>query len=156
AWHISIDPAQPTLSADLVRPANFLPPPPDATPHKESTETTHFSIVDKDGNAVSSTTPLNGGYGNGITVDGLGFLLNNEMDDFTSKVGVPNMFGLIQSSANAIAPGKRPLSAMTPTILTTPGHWYKPGKHRYVMGTPGCATIITTVVNDIISPMHND
>ena len=77
------------------------------------------------------------------------------MDDFTSKVGVPNVYGLIQSSANSIAPGKRPLSAMTPTIITTPGHWYKPGKLAYVMGTPGGSTIMTTVANDIISTIDN-
>jgi gamma-glutamyltranspeptidase/glutathione hydrolase len=77
------------------------------------------------------------------------------MDDFTSKIGVPNMFGLIQSSANSIAPGKRPLSAMTPTIVTTHGHWYKRGKLAYVMGTPGGSTIITTVANDIISAIDN-
>jgi gamma-glutamyltranspeptidase / glutathione hydrolase len=88
-------------------------------------------------------------------VEGLGFLMNNEMDDFTSKIGVPNMFGLIQSSANSIAPGKRPLSAMTPTILTTRGHWYKRGHLAYVMGTPGGSTIITTVANDIISTVDN-
>jgi len=155
AWRASIDPNKPTPSKDLVRPTGFMPPPPSATQTKESTETTHFSIVDKDGNAVSSTTTLNGGYGSGVTIEGLGFLMNNEMDDFTSKVGVPNVYGLIQSSANAIAPGKRPLSAMTPTILTTPGHWYKRGKLAYVMGTPGGATIITTVANDIISTVDN-
>ena len=132
-----------------------MPPPPQSTPVKEPTQTTHFSIVDAEGNAVSSTYTLNGGFGSGVTVEGLGFLLNNEMDDFTSKIGVPNMFGLIQSSANSIAPGKRPLSAMTPTILTTPGHWYKHGKLAYVMGSPGGATIITTVANDIISTVDN-
>jgi gamma-glutamyltranspeptidase/glutathione hydrolase len=155
AWRSSIDPTKPTASKDLVRPANFLPPPPDVAPHKMSTETTHFSIVDKDGNAVSSTTTLNGGYGSGVGVESLGFLMNNEMDDFTSKIGVPNMFGLIQSSANAIAPGKRPLSAMTPTMLTTKGHWYRRGKLRFVMGTPGGSTIITTVANDVISSIDN-
>jgi gamma-glutamyltranspeptidase/glutathione hydrolase len=155
AWRSSIDPTKPTPSKDLVRPAGFMPPPPSATQTKESTQTTHFSIVDAEGNAVSSTTTLNGGYGSGVTIEGLGFLMNNEMDDFTSKIGVPNMFGLIQSSANSIAPGKRPLSAMTPTILTTPGHWYKHGQLRYVMGTPGGATIITTVANDIISSVDN-
>jgi gamma-glutamyltranspeptidase / glutathione hydrolase len=155
AWRSSIDPAKPTLSADLVRPAGFLPPPPDAAPHKESTETTHFSVVDQDGNAVSCTTTLNGGYGSGVTVDGLGFLMNNEMDDFTSKIGVPNMFGLIQSSANAIAPGKRPLSAMTPTIITTHKHWYRRGKLSLVLGSPGGSTIITTVANDVISIVDN-
>jgi gamma-glutamyltranspeptidase / glutathione hydrolase len=155
AWRSSIDPAKPTPSKDLVRPAGFMPPPPQQTAIKEPTQTTHFSIVDAEGNAVSSTYTLNGGFGSGVTVEGLGFLMNNEMDDFTSKIGVPNMFGLIQSSANSIAPGKRPLSAMTPTILTTPAHWYKPGKLAFVMGTPGGSTIITTVANDIISTVDN-
>jgi gamma-glutamyltranspeptidase / glutathione hydrolase len=157
AWRASIDPTKPTPSKDLVRPAGFMPPPPQATPVKESTQTTHFSIVDADGNAVSSTYTLNGGYGSGVTVEGLGFLMNNEMDDFTSKVGVPNMFGLIQSSANAIAPGKRPLSAMTPTMLVTKTRWYWPGspKLALVLGSPGGATIITTVANDIISIVDN-
>jgi gamma-glutamyltranspeptidase/glutathione hydrolase len=155
AWRSSIDPTKPTPSASLVRPAGFMPPPPQANPIKEPTQTTHFSIVDADGNAVSSTYTLNGGFGSGVTVEGLGFLMNNEMDDFTSKIGVPNMFGLIQSSANSIAPGKRPLSAMTPTILTTRGHWYKRGHLAYVMGTPGGSTIITTVANDIISTVDN-
>jgi gamma-glutamyltranspeptidase / glutathione hydrolase len=149
AWRKSIDSNKPTPSKDLIRPAGFLPAPPTTVAHKEPNDTTHFSIVDKDGNAVSSTYTLNGGFGNGIVVDGLGFLMNNEMDDFTSKVGVPNMFGLMQSSANAIAPGKRPLSAMTPTILT------KNGKVAYVMGSPGGSTIITTVANDIISIIDN-
>ena len=149
AWRSSIDPTKPTPSASLVRPAGFLPPPPQAAPVKESTQTTHFSIVDADGNAVSSTYTLNGGYGSGVTIEGLGFVMNNEMDDFTSKVGVPNMYGLIQSSANAIGPGHRPLSAMTPTIIT------HNGKLAYVMGTPGGATIITTVANDIISTIDN-
>ncbi len=155
AWRSSIDPTKPTSSASLVRPAGFMPPPPQAPPLNESTQTTHFSIVDADGNAVSNTYTLNGGFGSGVTVEGLGFLLNNEMDDFTSKVGVPNMYGLIQSSANAIGPGKRPLSAMTPTIITTPAHWYKAGKLAFVMGTPGGSTIITTVANDIISVTDN-
>jgi gamma-glutamyltranspeptidase/glutathione hydrolase len=155
AWRTSIDPTKPTPSKDLVRPAGFMPPPPQANPAKESTQTTHYSIVDADGTAVSTTTTLNGGFGSGVTVEGLGFLLNNEMDDFTSKVGVPNVYGLIQSSANSIAPGKLPLSAMTPTILATPNHWYKHGHLAYVMGTPGGATIITTVANDIISTIDN-
>ncbi|MCU1224737.1 MAG: gamma-glutamyltransferase [Edaphobacter sp.] len=155
AWRSSIDPAKPTPSASLVRPAGFMPPPPQATPVKESTQTTHFSIVDADGNAVSSTYTLNGGFGSGVTVEGLGFLLNNEMDDFTSKIGVPNVYGLIQGPANSIAPGKRPLSAMTPTIVTTSGHWFKRGKLAYVIGTPGGSTIITTVANDIISTIDN-
>jgi gamma-glutamyltranspeptidase/glutathione hydrolase len=155
AWRASIDPEKPSPSKDLVRPAGFMPPPPQAAPVKESTQTTHFSIVDKDGNAVSSTYTLNGGFGSGVTVEGLGFLLNDEMDDFTSKVGVPNVYGLIQSSANSIEPGKRPLSAMTPTIITTHGNWFHHGKLAYVMGTPGGSTIITTVANDVISAIDN-
>ena len=83
----------------------------------EGTETTHFNIVDSEGNAVAVTYTLNGGYGSGVTVPGLGFLLNNEMDDFAAKPGEENMFHLIQGEANAIQPGKRPLSSMTPTIV---------------------------------------
>jgi gamma-glutamyltranspeptidase/glutathione hydrolase len=155
AWRASIVAGKPTPSKSLVRPAGFLPPPPAATKVKESTETTHFSIVDAEGNSVASTTTLNGGFGNGIAVEGLGFLMNNEMDDFTSKVGVPNMFGLIQSSANSIEPGKRPLSAMTPTIITTHGGFLRRKKLAYVMGSPGGSTIITTVANDVISAVDN-
>jgi gamma-glutamyltranspeptidase / glutathione hydrolase len=155
AWRATISPDKPTPSKDLVRPAGFLPPPPSATTTKESTETTHFSIVDSEGNAVSSTTTLNGGFGSGVLIEGLGFLMNNEMDDFTSKIGVPNMFGLIQSSANSIAPGKRPLSAMTPTIITTHGSFFHHAKLAYVMGSPGGSTIITTVANDAISAIDN-
>ena len=155
AWRTSIDPTKSTPSKDLVRPAGFMPAPPQSAPIKEPTQTTHYSIVDADGNAVSTTYTLNGGFGSGVTVEGLGFLMNNEMDDFTSKIGVPNMFGLIQSSANSIAPGKRPLSAMTPTILTTHRSWFSHGKLAYVMGTPGGSTIITTVANDIISTIDN-
>ena len=155
AWRASIDPTKPTPSKDLVRPAGFMPQPPSQTHSKESTETTHFSIVDKDGNAVSSTYTLNGGFGSGVTIGGLGFLMNNEMDDFTSKVGVPNTYGLIQSSANSIAPRKRPLSAMTPTIITTHGSLFHRAKLAYVIGTPGGSTIITTVANDIISAIDN-
>ena len=104
----TIDPERATPS-DQVKPGQ-----PAGT---EKTETTHYSVVDAQGNAVAVTYTLNGGYGNGITVPGLGFLLNNEMDDFTSKPGSPNMFGLVQGEKNAIAPGKRPLSSMTPTML---------------------------------------
>jgi gamma-glutamyltranspeptidase/glutathione hydrolase len=88
-------------------------------------------------------------------VDGLGFVLNDEMDDFTSKVGVPNAFGLVQGPANAIAPGKRPLSSMTPTIVSEPPVKGKPGKLRLVLGSPGGSTIITTVANDLISVIDN-
>jgi gamma-glutamyltranspeptidase/glutathione hydrolase len=156
AWAESIDPNKPTPSAELKRPAGFLPPPPTARPQPhESTQTTHFSIVDEHGNAVAMTYTLNGGFGSGVTAEGLGFLLNNEMDDFSSKPGTPNMFGLIQGPANAIAPGHRPLSSMTPTIVTThatPGH---PAELRLVLGSPGGSTIITTVANDLISTLVN-
>jgi gamma-glutamyltranspeptidase/glutathione hydrolase len=155
AWRASISPDKPTPSKDLVRPAGFLPPPPAATQTKESTQTTHFSIVDKDGMAVASTTTLNGGFGSGVTIGGLGFLMNNQMDDFTVKVGVPNMYGLIQSPANSIAPRKRPLSAMTPTIIAPHGSFFHHAKLAYVMGTPGGSTIITTVANDVISAIDN-
>lgn len=156
AWRKSIDPVKPTPSADLVRPAGFMPPSPRPDPVHESNQTTHFSVVDSEGNAVSNTYTLNGGFGSGVTVESLGFLLNDEMDDFASKQGVPNMFGLIQGPANAIAPGKRPLSAMTPTIVTTEGHNGTPGKLRLVLGSPGGPTIITTVANDLISVIDNN
>ena len=106
----------------------------------ESTETTHFSIVDGSGNAVSNTYTLNGAFGSGVTIPGTGIMMNNEMDDFTSKLGVKNMFGLIQGPANSIAPGKRPLSAMTPTFVL------KNGAVVLVTGSPGGPTIISTVL----------
>ncbi|MBC7653320.1 MAG: gamma-glutamyltransferase [Oligoflexus sp.] len=106
---------------------------------KESEETTHFSIVDKDKNAVSITTTLNGSYGSFVAVENAGFLLNNEMDDFSVKPGSPNLYGLIGGEANAIAPNKRMLSSMTPTIVE------KNGKLFMVLGTPGGSTIITSV-----------
>lgn len=156
AWRASIDPSQPTPSAELKRPAGFLPPPPQLQPEVHaSTETTHFSIVDRYGNAVANTYTLNGTFGSGVTIAPLGFLMNNEMDDFASKQGVPNTYGLIQGPANSIAPGKRPLSAMTPTIVTTASHGRRPGKLRLVLGTPGGSTIITTVANDLISVVDN-
>ncbi len=111
----------------------------------EKLETTHFSVVDAEGNAVAVTYTLNGGYGNGITVPGLGFLLNNEMDDFASKPGTPNMFGLVQGERNAIAPGKRPLSSMTPTILL------KDGKLFMTVGAPGGSRISTAVMQVILN-----
>jgi gamma-glutamyltranspeptidase / glutathione hydrolase len=104
-----------------------------------------IQILRAGGNTVSNTYTLNGLFGSGVTAGSLGFLLNNEMDDFASKVGVPNMFGLIQGPANAIAPGKRPLSSMTPTMVL------KRGKVLLVLGSPGGSTIITTVANDIVS-----
>ncbi len=111
----------------------------------ESMETTHYSIVDQFGNAVSVTTTLNGAYGSKLYCEELGFFLNNEMDDFSSKPGVPNMFGLIGAEANSIAPGKRMLSSMTPTIVE------KEGKLWMVVGTPGGSTIITSVVQTILN-----
>ena len=149
AWRATIDPVAPSPSATLARPAGFLPPPPRVESSPEPTQTTHFSVVDAEGNAVSSTYTLNSYFGSGVTAGALGFVLNNEMDDFTSKPGVPNMYKLIQGPANAIAPGKRPLSAMTPTIVL------KDGKPLLVLGSPGGSTIITTVANDIISILDN-
>lgn len=146
AWRKSIVADTATPSKDLKRPEGFLPPPPTLADIKqESTQTTHFSVMDSDGNAVSVTTTLNNSFGSAVTAEGLGFLLNDEMDDFASKQGVPNMFGLIQGPANAIAPGKRPLSSMTPTIVL------KDDKVRFVLGSPGGGRITTTVANIFLS-----
>ncbi|MDT0644700.1 gamma-glutamyltransferase [Zunongwangia sp. F363] len=112
---------------------------------KESMETTHYSIVDQFGNAVAATTTLNGAYGSKLYVEELGFFLNNEMDDFSAKPGVPNMFGLIGAEANSIAPGKKMLSSMTPTIVE------KKGKLWLVLGSPGGSTIITSVLQTILN-----
>ncbi len=112
---------------------------------KESEQTTHISIVDKEGNCVSITYTLNGGYGSKTVVAGAGFLLNNEMDDFSAQPGVPNMYGAIGGAANAIAPGKRMLSSMTPAIVL------KNGKPFMVVGTPGGTTIITSVLQNIVN-----
>lgn len=150
AWRKTIDPLNATASKDLVRPAGYMPPPPQLPgPAHESPQTTHYSVVDADGNAVANTYTLNFLFGSGVTIPGTGIVMNDEMDDFASKMGVPNGFGLIQGPANAIAPNKRPLSAMTPTIVTRHGHL------RYVLGSPGGPTIITTVVNDLVSLIDN-
>jgi gamma-glutamyltranspeptidase/glutathione hydrolase len=111
----------------------------------ESTQTTHFTVIDEEGNVVSNTYTLNGGFGSGATARGTGVLLNNEMDDFTSKPGVPNAYGLLQSENNAIAPRKRPLSAMTPTIVL------KDGKVWFAIGSPGGPTIINTVLQVVVN-----
>jgi gamma-glutamyltranspeptidase/glutathione hydrolase len=146
AWRTGIDQDQATPSTKLRRPAGYLPPPPKAeTRLPDHPNTTHYSVVDTDGNAVSVTTTLNNSFGSAVTAEGLGFLLNDEMDDFAAKQGVPNLYGLIQGPANAIAPGKRPLSSMTPTIVV------KDGKLRMVLGSPGGARIITTVANIFLS-----
>ncbi len=111
----------------------------------EAADTTHYSVVDADGNGVAVTTTINGGYGSGVTIRGAGFLMNNEMDDFSSKPGTPNMYGLIQGEANSIGPGRRPLSAMTPTVVK------KDGKLFMLAGSPGGATIINTVFQIILN-----
>ncbi|VTU34698.1 Gamma-glutamyltranspeptidase precursor [Variovorax sp. PBL-H6] len=130
-----IDPKKAGVSKDLK---------PGVPPH-EGSNTTHYSIVDQWGNAVSVTYTLNDWFGAKVTAAGTGVLLNNEMDDFTSKVGVPNLYGLVQGEANAIAPGKRPLSSMSPTIMT------KDGKPVFVVGTPGGSRIITAVLHTLLN-----
>jgi gamma-glutamyltranspeptidase / glutathione hydrolase len=147
AWRESIDPARASVSKDLKRPAIFAELEQVASTHpqpslvREPEHTTHYSVVDREGAAVSVTTTLNDNFGSRVTAEGLGFLLNDEMDDFAAKQGVPNLYGLIQGPANAVGPGKRPLSAMTPTIVL------KDGKLFLVLGSPGGSRIITTVAN---------
>ncbi|MEO7152018.1 MAG: gamma-glutamyltransferase [Burkholderiaceae bacterium] len=131
----AIDPARAGVSKDIA---------PGIAPH-EGSNTTHYSIVDKAGNAVAVTYTLNGWFGARVTAATTGVLLNNEMDDFTVKAGVPNLYGLVQGEANAIAPGKRPLSSMSPTIVT------KDGKPVLVLGTPGGSRIITAVLHTIVN-----
>jgi gamma-glutamyltranspeptidase / glutathione hydrolase len=147
AWRDSIDIKHASASKDLKRPAfDELERVADSrvVALREPGNTTHFSVVDAEGNAVAVTTTLNETFGSRVTAEGLGFLLNDEMDDFAAKQGVPNTYGLIQGPANAIGPAKRPLSAMTPTIVL------KDGKLFLVLGSPGGPTIITTVANVII------
>jgi gamma-glutamyltranspeptidase / glutathione hydrolase len=150
AWRGSIEPDRASPNASLVRPSTFpdllqyAAKHPILAPARESDQTTHYSVVDAEGNSVAVTTTLNGFFGSKVTIGPLGFLLNDEMDDFSSKAGAPNMFGLVQGSANAIAPRKRPLSSMTPTIVL------KGGKLWLVLGTPGGPTIITTVANILL------
>ncbi len=146
AWRTGIEQDQATPSEALRRPGGFLPPPPKVdTKPGEHVNTTHYSVVDADGNAVAVTTTLNNSFGSAATAEGLGFLLNDEMDDFAAKQGVPNLYGLIQGPANAIAAGKRPLSSMTPTIVL------KDGKLWMVLGSPGGSRIPTTVANIFLS-----
>jgi gamma-glutamyltranspeptidase/glutathione hydrolase len=132
----AIDPAQATPIAQIS---------PGLPAAKESTETTHYSIADEQGNVVAVTYTLNAGYGSSVTVPGAGFLLNDEMDDFAAKPRSPNLFGLVQGEANAIAPGKRPLSSMVPTIIL------KNGKPFLVLGAPGGSRIITAVLQVILN-----
>jgi gamma-glutamyltranspeptidase/glutathione hydrolase len=131
------------FSFDKATPSNSLKH--GAIPGYESLETTHYSIVDQFGNAIAVTSTLNGAYGSKLYVEELGFFLNNEMDDFSAKPGVPNMFGLIGAEANSIAPEKRMLSSMTPTIVE------KDGKFWMSVGTPGGSTIITSVLQTILN-----
>ena len=137
----SFDPMQATLSSSIKQ---------GDVSYNESMETTHYSIIDQFGNAVSATTTLNAGYGSKFYCDELGFFLNNEMDDFSSKPGVPNMFGLVGNEANSIAAGKRMLSSMTPTIVE------KNGKLFMVVGSPGGSTIITSVLQTILNVYEYD
>jgi gamma-glutamyltranspeptidase/glutathione hydrolase len=147
AWRETIDAANATPSKDLKRPAIFHELEQYAATHSgpwanhEAPHTTHYSVVDAQGNAVAVTTTINDWFGSRVTADGLGFLMNDEMDDFSSKPGAPNSDGLIQGEANAIGPGKRPLSSMTPTIVV------HDGKTFLVLGSPGSSKIITTVAN---------
>ena len=148
-WRSSIDPAMASESAKLQRPsmeqldesaamhAPYIGP--------EKTDTTHYSVVDEAGDAVAVTTTLNDSFGSRATLPGLGFLLNDEMDDFAAKLGTPNSFGLIQGEANAVGPGRRPLSTMTPTMVA------KDGRLLLVLGSPGGPTIVTTVANVLIN-----
>jgi gamma-glutamyltranspeptidase/glutathione hydrolase len=147
AWRETIDAANATPSKDLKRPEIFneleqyAAAHPQPLANHESQHTTHYSVVDAQGNAVAVTTTINDWFGSRVTADGLGFLMNDEMDDFSSKPGVPNGDGLIQGEANAIGPGTRPLSSMTPTIVV------HDGKTVLVLGSPGSSKIITTVAN---------
>jgi gamma-glutamyltranspeptidase/glutathione hydrolase len=132
-----------TINPDKITPSDTLSP--GDAPAYESEETTHLNVIDAQGNAVALTYTINGGFGNGVTVPRLGFLLNNEMDDFAAKPGEPNMFGLVQGEANAIAPMKRPLSSMTPTIVL------KDNKLFMVLGAPGGSRIITGVTQVLLN-----
>jgi gamma-glutamyltranspeptidase/glutathione hydrolase len=150
AWRESVEEDHASASKELKRPAIFseleqyAAAHPQPVANHESPHTTHYSVVDAEGNAVSVTTTINDWFGSRVTADGLGFLLNDEMDDFSAKPGVPNSDGLIQGPANAIGPGKRPLSSMTPTIVV------RDGRTVLVLGSPGSSKIITTVANVLI------
>jgi gamma-glutamyltranspeptidase/glutathione hydrolase len=153
AWRSSLDMMRSSASKELRRPSGFGDLDRQAALHDpyvgpEPENTTHYSVVDPKGNAVAVTTTLNDGFGARVTAGKLGFLLNDEMDDFTSKPGVPNGYGLIQGEANSIAAGKRPLSAMAPTIVL------KNGKLFLVLGSPGGPRIISTVANVLLGVLE--
>jgi gamma-glutamyltranspeptidase/glutathione hydrolase len=138
-----IDSRRATIRPDRATAAEEIAP--GVAESKEGANTTHYNILDQDGNSVAVTYTLNNGYGGGVNVPGVGFLLNDEMDDFAAKPGEPNMFGLVQGENNAIAPGKRPLSSMTPTIIL------KDGKPFMLLGAPGGPVIITAVLQVILN-----
>jgi len=133
------------LREDIVQSAPEAPVRAGEPPAAEPGATTHYSVVDSEGNAVSNTYTINGWFGCGVTVEGAGFLLNNEMGDFAAQPGSANMFGLVESEANTIVPRKRPLSSMTPTVIT------RDGKVRFVLGSPGGSTIINTVLQVVLN-----
>jgi gamma-glutamyltranspeptidase/glutathione hydrolase len=139
--HALIDPQQ-ARPSESIRPSNPFP--------YEGRDTTHFSVMDKDGNVVSNTYTINFSFGSGIVAEGTGILLNNEMDDFVAKPGTPNAYGLMGSTANAIEPGKRPLSSMTPTLVL------HNGKSFLVTGSPGGSHIITTTLQIIVNVIDHD
>lgn len=137
-----------TIKLDKVTPSSAIEA--GTKPKYESPDTTHFSVVDQWGNAVSNTYTLNFSYGSGIVAEGTGILLNNEMDDFSAKPGTPNAYGLIGGEANAIEPKKRPLSSMTPTMV------FKDGKVKLVTGSPGGSRIITTVLQMVVNVIDHE
>jgi len=155
AWRESIEPEHASISKNLKRPAIFseleqyAAAHPQPTVTTESPHTTHYSVVDAEGNAVAVTTTLNDWFGSRVTAEGLGFLLNDEMDDFAAKPDVPNSDDLIQGRANAISPGKRPLSSMAPTMVLNDGKLF------LVLGSPGSSRIISTVANVLIGVVDN-
>jgi len=137
-----------SINREWATPSKFVSHGDPAPP--EPLETTHYSVVDGEGGAVATTTTINGSYGSGVTIPGAGFLMNNEMDDFSSKPGYPNSYGLIQGKANSVGPKKRPLSAMTPTLVK------KGGKLWMVLGSPGGPTIINTVFQIILNVVDHE
>jgi gamma-glutamyltranspeptidase/glutathione hydrolase len=137
------------IDPDRATPSSQVRPDPSLVPQEERPETTHISVMDRAGNAVSLTYTINGYFGAGVMAPGTGFFLNDEMDDFTVKVGVPNLFGLVQGTANAIAPGKRPLSSMAPTLVL------RDGKPVMVVGSPGGSRIITINAQAIMNMLDH-